>query len=299
MDMIFAGIAGCLLLVLVALALVAARSRSEMRREMAQLTLAVEALRKAQQMPAAQTGGDSLSGAVLRKLDDLAETQRRSEVALMTLTAIRERSVMRAEPDETEEDASPAARGNSEAPQLDLPLVDSNAPPTRGDFVRALNFPETADDTEGFAALRKMLKEPGIALLIQAAQDILTLLSQDGIYTDDLTPVTTPAEAWRAYAAGQRGPAVEALAAISAPEAEARIQERLRKDPVFRDTAHHFQRRFDKMLPDFSEEAGEADFAALAQTRTARAFMLLGKAFDSFGTAPQTPRQAQRAVAPA
>ncbi|NIZ08316.1 hypothetical protein HCZ97_02635 [Pseudooceanicola sp. HF7] len=287
MEMIVPAIAGVLVILLVVLAFLASRIVGDLRQDIAQLRLTIDTMRKAQVTPA-QGSSDSLSGAVLRKLDELAETQRRSEVALMTLTAIRERSVMRDEPEAEGEAPEPRA----EAPQMDLPLVDSNAPPTRGDFVRALNFPETAEDREGFAALRKMLKEPDIALLIQAAQDILTLLSQDGIYTDDLPPSPTPTAAWQSYAQGVRGASVGALAGIASDEAESKIAERLKADPVFRDTAHHFQRRFDKMLPEFAEGATDSDFAALAQTRTARAFMMIGKVIGSFGTSPGDRRQA-------
>ena len=54
------------------------------------------------------------------------------------------------------------------------------------DFITALNFPESPEDEEGFAALRRAMRDRRIAELVQASQDILTLLSQDGIYMDDL-----------------------------------------------------------------------------------------------------------------
>jgi hypothetical protein len=56
------------------------------------------------------------------------------------------------------------------------------------DFIRALQFPETPEDKEGFRALRLALEDRTVAKLIRAAQDVLTLLSQEGIYMDDLKP---------------------------------------------------------------------------------------------------------------
>jgi len=89
------------------------------------------------------------------------------------------------------------------------------APPVEGDdLIRALNFPETADDEEGFAALRRAMQDRNAAQLIQAAQDILTLLSQDGIYMDDLRPDRARPEIWRMFGQGSRGRAVAALGGI-------------------------------------------------------------------------------------
>ncbi|WP_146132816.1 hypothetical protein [Hasllibacter halocynthiae] len=44
-----------------------------------------------------------------------------------------------------------------------------------------------------------------MAKLVRAAQDVLTLLAQDGIYIDDIPAEPAPPEPWRAFAAGPRG----------------------------------------------------------------------------------------------
>jgi hypothetical protein len=56
----------------------------------------------------------------------------------------------------------------------------------------------------------------------------------------------------------------------------------MRQDPVFRDAAHHFLRRFDQMVVEFEKTASDQDLTALAETRTARAFMLLGRVAGTF-----------------
>jgi len=56
----------------------------------------------------------------------------------------------------------------------------------------------------------------------------------------------------------------------------------MREDVVFRDAAHHFLRKFDKMILDFEDHASDAELASLSTTRTAIAFMLLGRVAGIF-----------------
>jgi len=148
--------------------------------------------------------------------------------------------------------------------------------------VRALNFPDTEQDEVGFAALRRALKDRTAKQLIQASQDVLTLLSQDGIYMDDLRPDRARPEFWRRFARGERGKAVAALGGVRDRSSLALTAGRMREDTIFRDAAHHFLRKFDQMLEQFEAEANDEEIAALSETRTARAFMLLGRVTGSF-----------------
>ena len=56
-----------------------------------------------------------------------------------------------------------------------------------------------------------------------------------------------------------------------------------KSDPIFRDTALFFQRRFDVVLSEFAAASSDARIAELAVTRSGRAFMLLGRLSGSFG----------------
>jgi hypothetical protein len=56
----------------------------------------------------------------------------------------------------------------------------------------------------------------------------------------------------------------------------------MKADPVFRDAAHHFLRSFDKTVAAFEPNATDAELADLGNTRTARAFMLLGRVTGTF-----------------
>ncbi len=150
------------------------------------------------------------------------------------------------------------------------------------DFLRALNFPESAADVEGFAALSRARRNRVAAQLLQAAEDVLTLLSQEGVYMDDLRPDTVRPEIWRQFAQGQRGPAVSALGSVRDPETLAPVSARMKADPIFRDVAHHFLRLFDRMLAGLEPVATDGELVELANTRTARAFILLSRVAGAF-----------------
>ena len=83
-------------------------------------------------------------------------------------------------------------------------------------------------------------------------------------------------------AAGERGRAVAGLGGIRDRTSLALAAGRMRQDPVFRDAVHHFLRRFDEMLIGFEPAATDAEIAELGDTRTARAFMLLGRVTGTF-----------------
>ena len=165
---------------------------------------------------------------------------------------------------------------------LDTPNTEPAEPISISEFIGAMNFPENEDDREGFRTLRRALQDRNVAKMIRASQDILTLLSQDGIYMDDLRPDRPRAETWRKFAQGERGPAVAGLGGIRDRSCLALANGRMKKDPVFRDAAHHFLRQFDTVLSEFEANAIDQELVDMGDTRTARAFMLLGKAAGTF-----------------
>ena len=259
----------------------AARSARIMRSESARLQAAIDAMRHTY-VEQVQTGKQGIRPSVEKKLEEIATTAKQTESAIATFTSIRN-------PPETQEASQkPAisAETTAESEQTSLPLGTTSedlAPPVSiADFIRALNFPETADDREGFAALRRALQDRSVARLIQSAQDVLTLLSQEGIYMDDLKPDHARPEIWRKFAKGDRGREIAALGGVRDRASLALTAGRMRQDPIFRDAVHHFLRMFDKTFVEFETGASDQDIVALSNTRTARAFMLLGRATGTF-----------------
>lgn len=169
--------------------------------------------------------------------------------------------------------------GRQTAMRFDAPAsvaVDSD------DLIRALNFPEGPDDVETIAALRAALKDHDTSRVIRSAQDVVTLMSENGLYMDSLAPEEPSPDQWRRFAEGVRGDAMRDMAAIHDEDALALTVAMLKGDEIFRDTAHHFLRHFDLMLTRIGGELDDNQLRRLADTRSARAFMLLGRAANVF-----------------
>ena len=254
----------------------AARASRVMREESKRLQAAIDAIRHA--YIAQQQGGGIASGpSVSRKLDEIATATRKTQTALATFSTRREEPARAAAPvaERTPAEEQPALALGTQSADMAPPLAHD-------DLIRALNFPETAEDEVGFAALRRAMKDRNAAQLIQAAQDILTLLSQDGIYMDDLSPDRARTDIWRSFGQGERGRPVAALGGIRDRSSLALTAGRMKQDPIFRDAAHHFLRRFDKLFAEFEKVASDEEISAMADTRTSRAFMLLGRVAGTF-----------------
>jgi len=179
-------------------------------------------------------------------------------------------------------ETAPPAGEDQAALALGTPADALREPVATGDLIRALNFPDSSEDREGFRALRRALDDRGTARLVRAAQDVLTLLSQDGIYMDDLAPDRARPEVWRRFAQGERGRGIAGLGGVRDRSSLALSAARMRQDTVFRDAVHHFLRQFDQTFAGLEGKISDAEIAALAETRTARAFMLLGRVTGTF-----------------
>lgn len=186
------------------------------------------------------------------------------------------------------------SRAPAPSPRPAPPSSGTRQPPARPDgpaadpvdaetLVRALDFPDGPDDSLAIAALRRALGDAGHARVLRAAQDVVTLLAGRDLYMDDLPPDPAPPGLWRRFAEGARGGDVAAIGGIHDAAALETTAALLQDDEIFRDTAHHFLRHFDTMLTRQLPEMDDAQIAVLTQTRSARAFMLLGRIAGIFG----------------
>jgi hypothetical protein len=260
------------------------RSIRELRAEAKRLQAAVDAMRSSYVQAQGQSQGSGLKPSVERKIDEIAASTKQAESVLATFSSRRDVSLSVPSADRKAALVAPQAEPTVEEPTLALgtPAEDLRPPLSVTHFIRALQFPETPEDKEGFRALRLALEDRTSAKLIRAAQDVLTLLSQDGIYVDDLQPDLCHPELWRRFAGGERGRSIAALGGIRDRTSLALTAARMKSDPVFRDAAHHFLRTFDKTVAAFEPNATDAELADLADTRTARAFMLFGRVTGTF-----------------
>lgn len=186
------------------------------------------------------------------------------------------------------EPAGPARRPRPARPQRPEPAALPPLPEAPAvaldwpDLIRALDFPRDADDRDGFRALKAALRHHGLAQMLQAAEDVLNLLSSVGVYMDDLEAAPADPASWRRFIAGTRGAGLASIGGITDPAALERAGELTRTDPIFRDTALYFQRRFDSVLNEFGQGAEDAQLLAIADTRSGRAFTLLARLGGSF-----------------
>ncbi len=270
-------VAAFLPLALIFAAVLTLRSVRALRAEAARLQASVDAMRKAFVSGTAQID-PAMQPQVARKLDEIAASARETQTTLASF------ATQTAKPAADRQALTARPKLQAEEPSLALgtPAEALTPPLSVEDFIRAMNFPDGPEDKEGFRALRAALENRDVAKLIRAAQDMLTLLSQDGIYMDDLKHDPARPEIWRRFARGERGRAVSALGGVRDRSALALSSGRLREDPVFRDAVHHFLRAFDRCLGEFERSADEPDLANLGATRTARAFMLLGRVMGTF-----------------
>lgn len=278
------GVTG-LLAVLMPVALIwvaatAARTMRSLREEAMRLQASIDAMRAAYADQRDRDGAD-LKPAVVRKLDELVAARGGdTEAGHPTFSSLRAGA---RQEDRAAMGLPPAAPG-PEVPQPSLALATPLArdPISVTDFIKALDFPKDEHDKDGFRTLRRALLDPSTERLIRASQDVLTLLSQDGIYMDDLVPERARPEIWRKFAQGERGRAIGVVGGIHDRSSLVLAAGRMKKDPVFRDAVHHFLRHFDRTFMEFERNASDTEIVQLANTRTSRAFMLLGRATGTF-----------------
>ncbi|WCQ98893.1 hypothetical protein [Paracoccus aestuarii] len=201
-----------------------------------------------------------------------------------------------AEPEPRPEPAAMAQPRAARVPAQPRPRADARADDRAGatpeepgqpiapvTLIQALNFPDGPDDHAAIEALRAALADPANSRVLRAAQDVVTLMAGRDIYMDDLPPHPARPDVWRRFAAGERGSAVAALGGIHQPEALQIAAAMMQEDEIFRDTAQHFLRHFDGLTARLVPHLDDLQIAVLADSRSARAFMLLGRVSGVFG----------------
>lgn len=240
-------------------------------------------------------GQDGLAGQMREMREEIARQDKRLKTAeqalrkaqadLQTVRAAQSSAVVPAPPPPRSAEQRPKATDSLVATVLeeqpDLPLEGAHgpAPLTLDETIRALNFPQDADDRAGFDVLKRALASHELARLLQASEDCLNLLAHEGLYMDDLFPAPASADDWRQFAKGGAArAALLPLNGIRDDQALETVRTAMRADPIFRDTALHFQRQFDQMLSGVAAEADDRSLLDLVDTRSGRAFVLLVQA---------------------
>ncbi|MEO0357992.1 MAG: hypothetical protein AAF386_06800, partial [Pseudomonadota bacterium] len=272
---LMAGVAAFLPVAVILMVVAAARSVRLVQAESQRLQATVDHMRQTfEEETRARKAG--LAPSIERKLEDIATAARTAETAVAVFASRRTKPTNAPLPGSTTPgtaDTSPV--DTAEQPPLALGI--DPAPDTAAqieDIIKGLNFPDDANDKPGFAALRRVLADRRIGPTVQAAQDILTLFAEDGVYMDDLRPDRARTDLWRRFIQGERGAMITALGGVRDRSSLALTAGRMRQDAIFKDAAHHFMRHFDRLLQRVEDTASDAELAALTNTRSAKAFML-------------------------
>lgn len=273
-----------------------ARKAEEIRSETARLSSAIDALRHTIAPRSVPTAGELASALTTAARSTLAEEKASMAAAMNRLDAALAETQSMVDRIEGRESkarraaktiAAPGPISDREQPALPFGAdteIDAAAPPIPWEnVVRALDFPRDESDAKGFEALRLVVADKEVADLLQASEDVLTFLSEEGLYMEDLPVEATTVETWIRYAEGGRGPELSSLAGVDDEVAIAVTRGRLKRDAVFRDTALHFLRRFDALIGRMARELGpDPMIVEMGETRTGRAFMLIARVNGAF-----------------
>jgi hypothetical protein len=175
---------------------------------------------------------------------------------------------------------------HKEETQITLPLSgQSNAalpPMSVDDLIAAFNFPDDANDKNGFRALRRAMEERKMRELLEGAQRVMSMLTEDGIFMDDLNPDRPVIAAWRKFSEGVRGPEVASVGAIKDKAVLGIARARMKTDPEFRESVLYFLRQFDEALTEYEPRLQNHELTDLASTRSARCFMVMARVSGAF-----------------
>lgn len=227
---------------------------------------------------------------------EVAETLSRLDASMAEIRAVADRLDQRAAappapgpvpPAETAPRKVTASPPAADRAQPALPFGADAPAPVEGvpweSVVRALDFPKDERDREGFAAIRQVVADRTFAELLQASEDTLSLLAEEGLYMEDLIVEHGSVADWIRYADGTRGGEVSSIAGILDEPTLDSVRARLKKDAVFRDAALHFMRRYDRVLRRMTEELGpDPLIIETADSRTGRAYMIVARVTGAF-----------------
>ena len=144
-------------------------------------------------------------------------------------------------------------------------------------LLKALNFPSDKNDSSGFKALNIARRSNTVLRLLQVSEDFLNLLAQDGIYLDDLKIEPPHVQAWLNFVKIDKQQYDHRLDCLGIDKYLVTLKKRTKSDTVFRDTSLMLIRRFDKLLRDKLEAADNHHLFQIAETRTGKAFLIVGK----------------------
>ena len=151
-------------------------------------------------------------------------------------------------------------------------------------FVKAANFPDSEDDRETLDALYAVLSDRDAAGLLQAAEDTLSGLADIGLFMEDMLPHHAPAEVWRRYIVENDAAEAMELGGVRDAHAIEDVIAALNDKADFASTSDKFLKRYEDIVARMFNEGQDPELVVqLADSRSGRAYMLLGRSSGRFG----------------
>lgn len=140
------------------------------------------------------------------------------------------------------------------------------------EFLIALHFPKTAEDERGFGVMEQAYGFEPMVRPLDAAKELLTVLSHMKLYLEDLPDFRVGAAFWGKLIAGQEPP-------LSGAEIDAdivaRLSSHLKEDSELTRKAEAFHAAFRELLIEVADELTPKTLESLDQTRSGRAYLLI------------------------
>ncbi len=151
-------------------------------------------------------------------------------------------------------------------------------------FVKAANFPDSEDDRETLEALYAVLTDREAAALLQTAEDVLSTLADLNLFMEDMQVHHAPIELWRSYIIDGDSRDILDIGGVRDPHAIEDVEFALNERQEFARISKAFFDQYETIVARLFQETDDPTLAVeLADTRTGRAYMLIGRAEGRFG----------------
>ncbi len=165
-------------------------------------------------------------------------------------------------------------------PEVKPPLPAEFSGLTTWTLIQALHFADDENDREHVEAVEAALNNEKAADLLQSAYSVLEYLAERGIDADKLATSFSKHEVWRDHAESGNINQIGVLGQVGSDQDVESVATLAVSDLDFKKFAFDFLALVHSFLKSFIPSTEDYEIAALGETRTIRAYVLLGNAAD-------------------
>ncbi len=166
---------------------------------------------------------------------------------------------------------TPSEEAKDEASLIDEWNLDAST------LIRAFNLPNDENDAEGYDAIDAAVRIESIATLLENSHQLLYTLADYDLIMDDLEIDLGLISTWRKYATDSTEGTVSSLGGTGTYLEIDKVSSIVNENSDFEERASTFNSHMDKFISQAIPQLKDEEIRKLAQTRTFRAFLLLGQ----------------------